>query len=62
MLLGLAITTPAFRVTSIWYDQIIRYKLHTAAPEDLEPDVPIFARIPALAMGDSDVTYSSTLD
>jgi hypothetical protein len=59
--LGLAITTPAFKVTSI-YDQIIRYILHTAAPEDLEPNGPIFARIPALAMGDSVATYWSTAD
>ena len=60
-MLGLAITTPAFKVISI-YDQIVRYVLHTAAPEALEPDGPIFARIPALAMGDSDATYWSTGD
>ena len=60
-MLGLAITTPDFKIISI-YDQIVHYILHTAAPEDLEPDGPIFARIPALAMGDSVSTYLSTTD
>lgn len=53
-MLGLAITTPAFEKSV--YNQAIHY-IHTAAPEDLEPDDPIFARSPALAMGDSVVIY-----
>lgn len=43
----------------IAYNQLFR-NIRTAAPEDLEPDGPIFARSLALAMGDSVTTYRST--
>ncbi len=33
--------------------------LVTFAPDDLDPLGPMFARTPALAMGDSDATYAS---